>query len=371
MKNISKDKGVIYLFNSYSNLDPNVVFISGSDRVGLKLIEKELDNVVVIAPKIFKEANSLTKIRFISSDNFAFQNLYLRYLLRVIYTFKILWNHRFEFKSYKIVSTSDFLPDVIPAFIFSLRNPWFAFTYHLYPLKLNFRDLLGRFFQCLSYLLFLKSAKVITTSSECENFLKKNFRIKNLIKIPLGVDLQIYNKNLVRTKDLVYLGRIKKSKGVFDLPYIIYKVKFKLPDIKLNIIGNGSKEDLQKLEELVIKFGVEKNFNILSNLSDKSVTEVLQKSYILVQPSYEEGFGLSILEGLASGLRVIAYKLPVYQEHFSDFYISYVGIGEKDRFADEIVINFQSNSCIKHNIQFFKKFSWEKIFDKIFIDGFN
>lgn len=367
MKNISKGSISIYLFNAYSNLNPNVNYITGSDRVGLKLIENDPNNIVVVAPYIFKK-NLPNNIKFISTDNFKFRNLYLRYIFRTINTIRYLWKERIKNQNSSIISTSDFLPDVIPSFLFSNYMKWYAFTYHLYPLSLNLRNLFGIFLQSISYLLFLKAYKVLTTSSECENFLKKNFRITNTSIISLGIDLDLYKNSYSKNKELVYLGRIKKSKGVYDLPEIIFNVKKQIPDIKLNIIGNGDSSEISLLESKINYFKVGNNIKILYSLEDSQVRELLLKSKILLQPSYEEGFGLSILEALASKMQIVAYNLPVYEEHFKEFSINYIELGDKNLFAQKICELYGDDLSFIHFNYDFNKFSWKSIFNKVFND---
>lgn len=371
MEDISKGKFSIYLFNAYSCLDPEKDFISGSDRVGIKLIEMEKESVIVIGPSVFKKQlpNNVT---FFSSDDFKFKNLFLRYIYRAFTTFFIINNllkkrHKNTIKT-KIISTSDFFPDTIPAFLFAKVLCWYSFTYHLYPFNFKIRNFLGRILQVFSYLLLKRSKKIITTSSECENFLKKNFHYSNILKIPLGIDYNNYPNNQEKNNDLVYLGRIKKSKGVFDLPEIIKNVVKEFPKIKLFIIGNGEEVDLKKIKQQVKTYKLNKNIIILNNLKDEEVKNYLSSSKILLQPSYEEGFGLSVLEALVSNMKVVAYNLPVYQEHFSDFDIDYVAIGDKINFSLKIkeILNNKNKLIYQKNL--FLKFSWGKIFDKIFID---
>jgi glycosyltransferase involved in cell wall biosynthesis len=365
MKNISKDKVSIYLFNAYSNLDPQVKFISGSDRVGISLLNFETKKVIVIAPQIFKSLVS-DKHVFYSSDNFKTKNLFLRYLLRVFITLFILKKLKKQYVISKIVSTSDFFPDVIPSFIMSFNTRWYAFTYHLYPLRFNLRDTIGRFLQLTSYILFLNSFKIVTCSSECKNFLKKNFRLNKILKITLGIDINKYASNFPKNSELIFLGRIKNSKGVFDLPHIISLVKKDYPKIKLKIIGNGSHEDRLKLENLIETYNVSENIIVLNNLSDEDVILQLRDSSILIQPSYEEGFGLSVLEALASGMRVVLYNLPVYKEHFNGFDLSYVNLGDREEFARQIIKTLSKRERIEYLKEKFNIFSWKSIFLNIF-----
>lgn len=370
MENTSKGNFSIYLFNAYSNLNPELEFISGSDRVGIELIKQDPSNVYVMAPLIFKKLVP-NHVNFIATDTLKINNLYFRYLYRCFKSFSLIKKLMKDFEGpsksdIKIVSTSDFFPDVLPAFFFSNQANWFAFTFHLYPFNFKFRNLLGRFLQLISFTQFKKAKLVVTTSLESENFLKKNFHLNHTLLVPLGIDKSLYYSNLKKENKLVYLGRIKESKGVYDLPIIMSYLIKDFPGLILEIVGNGSQDEITKLKKLIASLNLNKNIYIKNKVSDQEVREILSKSEILVQPSYEEGFGLSVLEALASGMAIVLYNLPVYEEHFGDFPLHYVPLGNKHSFYLEIKKVLNENKIVNKNENLFIKFSWPEIFVKIF-----
>ena len=53
-------------------------------------------------------------------------------------------------------------------------------------------------------------------------------------------------------------------------------------------------------------------------LSEKDLRALYQQASAVVFPSIEEGFGLPLLEGMASGVPVIASRIPVFQEVCND-----------------------------------------------------
>lgn len=73
----------------------------------------------------------------------------------------------------------------------------------------------------------------------------------------------------------------------------------------LTLVGRGREEE--KLKSLTFRLGVEKNINFRGNVSDKELVDALLEHDCMVIPSQElEGFGMVVIEALASGLPVLA-----------------------------------------------------------------
>lgn len=368
MKNTLKDSQ-IFLFNAYSKSDSNEIFISGSDRVGLELIKQSSQKLFVFAPKSFESLIPSNCI-FISTQDKQFNNLLLNYFYRTLNTIKILKD--LNINGAAIISTSDFFCDTIPAFIFSNKYKWYAFTYHLYPSVFkvkSLRNLFGNLVQFISFCLFKKAGLILTTNSISLNFLTKFFKILSIKKINLGLNYELFfNSNSIRPIDLVYVGRIKESKGIFELPEIAFNLKKYFPNLKIEVIGNGGNDEIEFLKNLILKFKVSEIIRINTNLNDSQLRDRLSASKFLIQLSREEGFGLVILEALASGCQVVGYNLPVYEENFLEFNLYMVqDFNQKDLnlLLVERVKEYQYKITHKED---FVNFEWRSIYNSIFIN---
>ena len=122
-------------------------------------------------------------------------------------------------------------------------------------------------------------------------------------------DLGLSNEDFV----IVYSGRINKDKGVSELIDALLKLK-DTPDIKLMIIGgafygNTKDEDdfIRSLKDKAEK--IEEKIVFTGFVPYQNIPDYLHLADIAVLPSmWEEPFGLTIVEALASGLPLITTR---------------------------------------------------------------
>lgn len=132
--------------------------------------------------------------------------------------------------------------------------------------------------------------------------------------------------------DAIYLGRLHRTKGVFDLPAIWAAVRRVRPGARLGIIGDGSALDLNKLRHAFEGTGVSGAVELLGFLPDPERWRALNAAKIFLFTDHEAGFGLALLEAFACGLPVVAYDLPYLPEVFAGG-MRRVPLGEPEAFG--------------------------------------
>jgi glycosyltransferase involved in cell wall biosynthesis len=66
------------------------------------------------------------------------------------------------------------------------------------------------------------------------------------------------------------------------------------------------------LEKKIKYFGLQDNIQCLGYLKNEEAFQTISSSKLFIFPSYEEGFGVTILQAISLGIPVIAWDLPVY-----------------------------------------------------------
>jgi glycosyltransferase involved in cell wall biosynthesis len=103
---------------------------------------------------------------------------------------------------------------------------------------------------------------------------------------------------------IIYLGRLKKYKGVQDILYAIPAIARDLPGIKLRIVGRGDFE--RTLHEIVQSLQIHEKVEFCGFVSEERKAEMLRSASIYVCTSLDEGgWTIAAVEALSAGVPVI------------------------------------------------------------------
>jgi glycosyltransferase involved in cell wall biosynthesis len=230
------------------------------------------------------------------------------------------------------------------------------------------------FIDWLSTLSYCNLADRIVVNSE---FMRNNvvtwYRLNRdkVVVIPNGVNLKMFTKSNERIvlegdPSILYVGHLSRLKGVDILIRAVSKLSSDLPNMKLHLVGNGNAPIFAALSK---KEGIEK-YVIFHNWAKQSLIPSYYKSAdICVFPSRHEGFGIVILEAMASGIPVIASDIPSFREIISNGVDGRLFKSEDvDALSKEVIALYQDPFLMKeltHNaFEKVTRYSWEKIAEK-------
>lgn len=159
----------------------------------------------------------------------------------------------------------------------------------------------------------------------------------NVVVIYPGIDVNKFHPGETPPSEVVVgtACRLEPVKGTQTLLQAIAILAKDHPSVRLAIAGEGSLR--QQLEKQAAQLGIQDKVLFLGWRDD--VCSLLQSWSIFVLPSFDEGFGVAVLEAMASGLPVVASDAGGLRELVVDGQTGFlVPVGDPDALADKILL---------------------------------
>jgi teichuronic acid biosynthesis glycosyltransferase TuaC len=190
--------------------------------------------------------------------------------------------------------------------------------------------------------------------------------------IPIGVDISLFtppsSESLRRSNQILYVGRVKDSKGIGYLLQAIHRLLSIYPDLELVIAGGGiwgsqTREEI-RLQAFAKSLGLQDKVKFLGPQSPIEVAKLMQISTLLVLPSLRETFGAVLLEALACGTPVVTTRCGGPEDFINDSVGILVAKEDEIALAEGIAYviqnrhQYQSDHLRSYAVQ---HYSWQKV----------
>jgi glycosyltransferase involved in cell wall biosynthesis len=165
-------------------------------------------------------------------------------------------------------------------------------------------------------------------------------------------------------KTILYVGTEDFRKNVETLVMAFYKLKKKIPAVKMIKVGRSkSRRGRKKLLNLIDELNLKKDVKFVEYVPERNMPIFYNSADLFVFPSIYEGFGLPPLEAMACGLPVVTSNAASLPEVVGD-----AGIMRNPRDVDgfanamyEILTDDGlREELIKKSLRRAKLFTWEK-----------
>ena len=133
--------------------------------------------------------------------------------------------------------------------------------------------------------------------------------IPNTVSVPDRNDQSIKSES--PQLNVLYLGKVHRLKGVYDLVFAMKHVTQVLPDAVLKIAGDG---DLHALQCFIDNNGLSNNIQMLGWVGPDQRNTLLQQCSIFALPSYHEGLPIALLEAMACARAIVTTPVGAIPE---------------------------------------------------------
>ncbi|GIW69588.1 MAG: glycosyl transferase [Patescibacteria group bacterium] len=286
----------------------------------------------------------------------------------------------FTFKEGIVYSASEQIYDVLPGFILKLFHPHkirFGVVVHWLPPVYFWKRKQSSPLNSLMFLISerlglllanINADALLPVSEETLNELVKSKLNKRPTKFVLcGVNLEeidsYASQTAAKNYDAVFMKRLQKTKGIFDLIEMWEMMVVEKKDAKLLIIGEGI--DGNEARKMVSEKNLEKNIEFAGVVYDPKIKfEMLASAKIFILPSYEENWAIVIGEAMRVGLPVVCYALKELRAVWEDNII-YSKLGDKKDLLEkvkELLASEQKRLEIAQKARrYVEKYSWQRI----------
>jgi len=368
--------------------------MSGGDRIWIECAKRWAKERGIIV-KVFTTEEGIERGQYYglrranyvlwSSSKFKKFGVYIIYVWRIIKgCLAAIRISKICGKNIVIFSSSDFMPDSIPAWIMKMRlknSKWVAAFYLFAPSpfskespykgKLFIRGLLYYLSQIPIYWLIKKYADMVWVTNDLDRwrFISKRLPPEKVVAIRWGVDTTTPStipEPKEKKFDAVFIGRFHPQKGILELIDIWKLVCEKRPYAKLAIIGTGELE--KDVRKKIREYRLENNVTLFGFKDGVEKLKIFKESMIVVHPATYDTGAIAPMEAISCGLPAVMFDLPALRTYYPKGVIK-VPKNNLSMFAESI-LNLLSNAKLyetlkEEAIQLTRELDWNKKTDEL------
>lgn len=202
--------------------------------------------------------------------------------------------------------------------------------------------------------ILLRKADRLVTVSETTADLVVRHKLYHRPAVVVHNAVKISPPEAKRERTIIYMGSFMPYKNVSTL----IRAAGLLPNFTFHLLSGISEQSRTELEELATAVGANCVFH--DGVEEQHYLELLAAATALVHPSMDEGFGIPVVEALASGIPVVVSDIPIFREVAGNAGI-YFDPRSPDQLAESIVEAEQNWEHYRQlSLEQAKQYSWQR-----------
>ncbi len=233
---------------------------------------------------------------------------------RNLFNFAVpLWYLFFGFKYDVVVDDVNKIPFYTPVYV---RKPIIALFHHLFgkSIYLETNPVAASYVYASEWLIpkvYRRTPAVAVSESTKSELIEMGIPEENITVIHNSVDHDLYQPDGIKHDKpftIGFLGRIKKYKSIDHVLQAFEKIKNRVPDAQLLVVGDG--DYLPALKKIASEMKYRDEIIFTGYVSGEDKVKYIHEMDIVVNPSPKEGWGLTVIEANACGKPVIGADVP-------------------------------------------------------------
>lgn len=284
------------------------------------------------------------------------------------FTVRPAYKKRFCHENFDIVVDDiNKIPFYTPLYV---KEPLLAISHHFFG-KSIYReaDFISASYVYLSEKLmdfiYKKTQFAVVSQSTKDEFISRGYNPENFTIVQNAINHDNFPMSVGKKSEfplISYFGRIKKYKSIDHLLFAFAKISKKFPEARLHILGKG--DFMPSLQKLAVELGIFDCTTFFGYVSEAQKVELLSLSWVVVNTSMKEGWGITNIEANACGTPVISANVPGLKDSVSEGSSGLLyDYGKINHLAEKLEL-ILSNQVLRRklsegSIQWANQFSWD------------
>ena len=207
---------------------------------------------------------------------------------------------------------------------------------------------------------------IVASNYTKNELLKKDIKKSKIFVIPYGVKIEEYKPTLEFNKinkeeiSILFVGRMNVAKGFYKVLDVAKNIKNK--QIIFYFVGDK--------KELCIQENLPDNIKIIGSVPKKKIKYFYEKADILILPTLFDGFGLSVIEAMASGCAIITTNncgaSDIVRQENAGIILDKISYKEIELTIHKLINDKKLlNVCKENSMHAAYKYTWDEYNNKI------
>ena len=218
----------------------------------------------------------------------------------------------------------------------------------------------------ISLLLLRKADKIYAISPDLRSYLLgKGFSDDAVIVTGNAVESALIRCAKVDSQyniDILFMGRLNEKKGIFDMLEVLDVVKKEYPQIQLGILGQGDSVIVAAFKNTIKARGMDNNVQFFGYKTGLEKYTILKSSKCFLFLSYDESFGVALLEAVCAGKFAFVYDLAPFRKIYQSEEVHVFNKGDFMSIGQNMVKFFQKGEYLNTKGELLlDKYDWDNI----------